>query len=332
MAPMPEYEDDKFEEQSVTELSFVEHLEELRRRIIYVIIFFLAAFCVSFFFAPHIVSILIAPLKVATSSDQATLSLSVRPDGVVVIDNAESTSSPLNQPKTTTHPIVPSFVQLRNGANVFLIPSGGKSNQNLFFLSPVEPFFLLVKASLLLALPLTAIVAIHQLWLFIAPGLLPRERRIVKPILLASLILFPLGASFAYAVSHVMLRILLSFSEAIPGLQANIVASSYLSFILTLMLGFGLVFEFPLLLILLSRLGLIDSAFLIQRRKYAILVIAVLAAVLTPSPDALNMILMMLPLIVLYELSIWAIRIIEKASGTPSSLGRLSWGSEKESD
>ncbi len=295
-------------------LTFTEHLEELRRRILTTLLFFAVCLIAGFFVAPQVIGVLIAPLTHLKTQevDEPSLVLDVGADGKIRL-SAESlervSSSTLTQGHQSIHTIV-----LRAGDKELVYTAPTRSQTSLFFLSPVEPFSLLVKGALFVAALLSIPMAVYQLWLFISPGLLARERRIVRPILISSLLLFPLGAAFAYAVSHVMLKVLLGFGSFIPGLQPNIVASHYLSFILTLMLGFGLVFEFPLLLILLARLGLVSSRLLAERRKYAILVIAIIAAAVTPTPDALNMVIMMAPLIILYELSIWAIRLSEPSS------------------
>lgn len=309
---------DELRDEEPKVLSFTEHLEELRWRILKSLGFFVTAFVVSFFFAPRVISILIAPLtriEVPRESDEV-LHLEIRPDATVAVralshqDIPVSSSLASHKPSPTIRAIV-----IHDGQGQRWVPIGAKSRSSLYYLSPIEPFTLLVKGALLLSALLAIPMAIYQVWQFVAPGLLPNEKRVILPVILASLILFPLGASFAYVVSHTMLRILLSFSDYIPGLEANIVASHYLNFMLTLMLGFGLVFEFPLVLILLARLGVIDAQFLAQRRKYAILVIAVLAAVVTPTPDALNMLVMMAPLVVLYEVSIWIIRFVQPRRG-----------------
>lgn len=305
-----------------SKLSFIEHLEELRRRILLTLAFFFLSFFAAFFVSPKVIEILIAPLIQIQppTIPEEVLRLHLAPDGTLRL---AGTSADTLMSKLETMPKKLRSLSIRIGDREYHYAIGGKPQTALFFLSPLEPFTLLVKGAFLVSLVVAVPFAVYQLWLFIAPGLLPRERRIVKPILLASLLLFPLGAGFAYGVSHIMLKILLGFSEYIPGLQPNLVASHYLSFILTLMLGMGLVFEFPLVLILLARLGLVTSQFLAVRRKYAVLVIAVVAAAVTPTPDALNMLVMMAPLLILYELSIWAIRLIEPKSLRAEALATI---------
>jgi sec-independent protein translocase protein TatC len=166
---------------------------------------------------------------------------------------------------------------------------------------------LLLKTGAILALILTIPMAAYQGWLFVAPGLLSQERRVLAWTLAALVVLFPLGASFAYAMSRIMLTVLIGFSATIPGLEPSLVAGKGISFILTMMVAFGLVFEFPLILVLLSRLGVIDGEFLVRWRRTAIVLLSILAAVATPSPDPFSMLAMFIPLVLLYELSVFAI-------------------------
>jgi Tat protein translocase TatC len=194
-----------------------------------------------------------------------------------------------------------------DGSDPVSLPGPATRSGSLFFLSPLEPFMLLLKTGAILALILTIPMAAYQAWLFVAPGLLSHERRVLAWTLAALVILFPLGASFAYAISRIMLTVLIGFSAAIPGLEPSLVAGKGISFILTMMVAFGLVFEFPLILVLLSRLGVIDGKFLVRWRRTAIVLLSILAAVATPSPDPFSMLAMFIPLVLLYELSVFAI-------------------------
>lgn len=296
-------------------LTFTEHLEEFRVRIIIVLVCFVIFFVAGFFLAHNVLGWMIAPLThVKQPIHGEVLTLRLRPDGLLALDSPALASPASKDPqavsqvlsKLSTNQLA---IEVTSGTRVLL---GARSSSQLSFLSPVEPFFLLIKGGLFISCIFTIPLAFYQLWLFVAPGLTRKERRAAKPILLSSFLLFPIGALFAYFVSHVALQVLIGFSDNIPGLQPNIVASEYFSFMLKLMLVFGVVFEFPLVLVLLSRMGIINSAFLVQRRRYAILIIAVLAAIFTP-PDPFSMIVTILPMIILFEISIWAIRALERA-------------------
>lgn len=300
-------------------LSFTEHLEELRVRLIICITFFVVVFFAGFFVANHVIGFLIRPLaSIAETPGVAMLTLQLSPDGTLRLAGVTegATTQTLEQVAGVAHDRI--AIKLPNGREVLV---GQRTRSSLHFLSPIEPFFLLVKGALLISSILAIPLFVYQMYLFIAPGLTRRERRVVKPILVSSMFLFPLGAAFAYWISHLALKVLIGFSDQIPGLQPNIVASAYLGFIMKLMLVMGVVFEFPLVLVLLSRIGIIDSHFLVKRRKYAILIISVLAAIFTP-PDPLSMLVSIVPLIVLYELSIWAIRAMEKAEQGPPALSQ----------
>jgi sec-independent protein translocase protein TatC len=292
-------------------LSFTEHLEELRVRLIICIVVFFILFMAGFSVANHVIGFLIKPLaRVGEAPGTEMLTLQLGDDGTLRIADepgAGITTATIERLSGVAHDRI--AIRLPQGKEITV---GHPTRSSLHFLSPVEPFFLLLKGALLISSILAIPLFIYQMYLFIAPGLTRRERRIVKPILVSSMFLFPLGAAFAYWIAHLALHVLIGFSDKIPGLQPNIVASAYLGFIMKLMLVMGVVFEFPLVLVLLSRIGIVDSTFLVAKRRYAILIISVLAAIFTP-PDPLSMIASILPLILLYELSIWAIRAMERA-------------------
>ena len=294
-------------------LTFTEHLDELRVRLIICIVFFVVTFFAGFFVAHHVLGWLIAPLThVGDPGHAATLTFKLTPEGTLrvapsLLADLVSTAPEARKRMAAISP-QRIAIEIPGGDSVIV---GQKSRTSLHFLSPLEPFFLLLKGGLLISCVFSVPLAIYQLWLFTAPGLKRRERRVVKPILLSSFVLFPLGAAFAYLIAHLALKVLLSFSDQIPGLQPNIVASEYLGFLMTLMLAFGIVFEFPLVLVLLSRIGIVNSAMLVKYRRMAILVIAVAAAIFTP-PDPFSMIVTILPMVLLFEASIWAIRVFER--------------------
>lgn len=306
-------------------LTFTDHLQELRVRIIICVAWFFIAFLGSFFVAPQTVSFLMQPL-ISLPRDQShgilTLYLAASgevkgwaiapptdPDGTATLDlqttfSAATTTSLASLARDSFRIVVDGAPQP--------IEIGPKTQAHLTYLTPLEPFFLWIQGALLLSSVLTIPMLVWQFWLFLSPGLLRSERGIVGPLLGASILLFPMGAGFAYAISKIVLQALLSFGDRIPFLEPNLVASRYLSFILLMMFMFGLVFEFPLVLILLSRLGVVNSDTLTRHRRIAIVVMAVIAAVATPSPDPFSMIIMLIPLLVLYEGSVWAIKAMER--------------------
>ncbi len=176
--------------------------------------------------------------------------------------------------------------------------------KQLVFLSPAEGFMVTLKVSLFGGLVLALPVVFYQLWQFVAPGLLEKERRYVPLVVLLSTFSFVLGAAFAYLVIvPLALRFFLGFES--PTLVATIRVNEYLAFVTNMMLAAGIVFEMPLLGFFLGRIGVLTPRFLRAKRPYAVVAILTIAAILTP-PDVLSQILLAAPMLILYEVSIWA--------------------------
>jgi len=173
----------------------------------------------------------------------------------------------------------------------------------LITLSPTEPLFILIKISVVFGFILSSPLIFYQLWKFVEPALYPNEKRMVIPITLFSLILFILGASFAYfLVMPIALKFLIGIGfsqlQATPFLSVNL----YISFLLKMIIGFGIAFQLPIVLFLLQRVGLVTDAQLKSFRKYFIVLSFVVGAFI--APDATTQVLMAIPLILLYEISL----------------------------
>jgi sec-independent protein translocase protein TatC len=181
-------------------------------------------------------------------------------------------------------------------------PYAGK----LQFDTLTDPFFTHIKASLFAAIFLTFPISLSQLWLFVGPGLYRREKRVMWPFLLLSFPLFVGGGLFCYyIVFPYAVEFLIGFDKTlVPSLRIG----DYLSFTLRLTFVFGLVFELPLISLLLTRMGMLTPEFLRKNRRYALVIVFVVAAILTP-PDAFTQVLLALPLLVLYEISILVSRL-----------------------
>ena len=176
----------------------------------------------------------------------------------------------------------------------------------LIFLSPPEAFFTALKVSLFAGIILAIPFILYQVWRFVEPGLYEHEKKFILPFIFFSSFFFLIGASFSYfIILPFALRFLLGFMNDI--LTPQITVGSYISFIIQMILAFGFVFLLPVVVWLLSKLDVINYRWLEKNRKYAILVIFILAAVLTP-PDVFSQVMMGLPLIVLYEMSIFVAR------------------------
>ena len=189
---------------------------------------------------------------------------------------------------------------------ILKLPSAGSIDQLVFF-SPTEAFSTYLKISFFSALVMACPVLLYQLWAFISPAFGKDARAQGTAFLGLSIAAFIAGISFGYFVLlPAAIKFLIGFSQGV--LVPMISVGEYISFVTGLLLGCGLVFEMPVLSFLLARLGVLDYRVLRRSWKYALVVIFLVAAIVTPTPDAFNMCLMALPMLVLYELSIWGVK------------------------
>jgi sec-independent protein translocase protein TatC len=197
---------------------------------------------------------------------------------------------------------------MRDHPGVALDP---KDPCKVVFLSITEPFITKIKVVGFLGLVLALPVVLFQLWRFITPGLTERERRYAIPFVIASLVLFALGGLMAYITLPKGLNFLLGFAGT-SDIKFVMSTGKYLGFVMLILLAFGAAFEFPLILISLTLVGVLSSRKLRDWRRYALVLIAVIAAVITPSQDWFTMTALMVPLLIFYELSILVARILKK--------------------
>ncbi len=178
----------------------------------------------------------------------------------------------------------------------------------LNYSAPLEPFFIQCKISMLAGFILVLPVVFHQLWQFIAPGLTRKERQMVVPFVTAASLTFCVGALFFLVVIWpVIINFSLSYETA--GLQSWFNISAYINFCLRLILIFGLIFELPILTLILSRFGLVSYQLLASKRKYALLASSIVAAF---HADLITMFVIMIPMYLMYEISIWTALIFGK--------------------
>jgi sec-independent protein translocase protein TatC len=184
-------------------------------------------------------------------------------------------------------------------------------NSYLVYTGLTEAFFTYMKVAFFASLIITSPFILYQIWKFIVPGLLPKERKYVVPFVISSSLLFITGVLFGYFVAlPPAFKFFVSFNNQY--LQAMLSFKDYLSLFVTFLLGFGVSFELPIFMFFLAKLGIVNAKMLSKQRRYAILVIFVVAAILTPSPDALSQVLMAIPLMFLYEVSIFVVKFAEK--------------------
>jgi sec-independent protein translocase protein TatC len=184
-------------------------------------------------------------------------------------------------------------------------------NSYLIYTGLTEAFFVYMKLAFFASLIITCPFIIYQIWKFISPALHSTEKKYVLPFVLFSTLLFISGVLFGYFIAlPPAFEFFVSFNNQY--LQSMISFSDYISLFVTFLLGFGLSFELPVFMFFLAKLGIVNSQMLSKQRKYAILVIFIVAAILTPSPDALSQILMAIPLMFLYEVSIFITKFAGK--------------------
>ena len=224
-------------------MSFLDHLEELRRRIIRALIAITVMFLVCWAFVEEIFIIASRPIMAALE---------------------------------------------------------GNSMETMIFTNPTQPFNLYLKVAFLAALFLASPFILAQVWLFIAPGLYKHERRYAIPFILSTSILAMVGGVFGYFIAFPFaLEFLVNWGER-AGLEAMIDATQYFNLFLTIEVGLGIVFQIPPIIFVLSRIGLVTPGFLIRNTKYAVLLSFIVAAVITPTADIPNMMIMAGPMILLY--------------------------------
>lgn len=236
------------------------HLIELRRRLIYCLLFFSVVFAACYWYSEHIYGFLLRPLTNAFGAE-------------------------------------------------------GIDHRRIIYTGLHEAFFTYMKLAFFSALFFSLPVVLIQIWRFLAPGLYKHEKRAFVPLLVATPVLFFLGSAMAYyLVMPMAWEFFLGFesnkAETGVAIQLEARVSEYLALVIKLIIAFGLCFELPVLLMVLARIGVVTTTLLKEYRRHAIVVIFILAAVLTP-PDLISQIVLGVPLVLLYELSIWLIHLTQ---------------------
>ena len=181
----------------------------------------------------------------------------------------------------------------------------------LGYLDPTTPFFITLKLAVIVGLILASPVIVYHVWAFLSPALMPSEKRAIIPSLYMGLVLFAAGVTMAYfLVVPMTLRFTMSFQT--ESLEPMITIDKHMGFMIRLLLAFGIVFELPVVILILSVLGVVTPEFLADKRRYAIAAIAILSAVLTPGDVITVTVLMMVPLMALYEFSIMLSRVVAR--------------------
>jgi sec-independent protein translocase protein TatC len=247
MADEPEHEQD-------VHMTFFEHLEELRARLIRSLIPFLPAFVLGWIFREEVFSLLVIPLQ------KAWLSM-------------------------------------------------GMGTPKLHFASPVDPMVVYLKQSAIVAFLVSSPWLFYQAWAFISPGLYAREKRYILPFVFASTICFTMGGLFGwFYIFPPTFETLMDFSGKLPGgvveIEPTLMMSEYVTFIAQMLLVFGVTFEVPVVITFLSLAGIVSAKQLVKFGRWWLVVSSLLAAILTPTQDALSMLLLLVPLVALYYVAV----------------------------
>jgi sec-independent protein translocase protein TatC len=181
------------------------------------------------------------------------------------------------------------------------------TDKPLVFTGLGDAFFIYLKIAIVFGVIVAMPVILYELWAFVSPGLTPRERKLARPWVPLALAFFVLGVVVAYLILPYASAFLLGYQS--KDLQALITAEAYFGFVTMLFLVFGIAMEFPIVLVLLSKVGIVSSKALSARRRPAILVIAIIAAVATPGGDPISPVILGVTMYALFELSIWLIRV-----------------------
>lgn len=183
-----------------------------------------------------------------------------------------------------------------------------RPGEKLVFLGLADPFLLYFKVAALAALFLAAPFLLYQLWGFVAPGLYRKEKLYLAPFLLFGTLFFLGGGAFAYYVAFPMAAdFLLKMGE---GFEMQLAVERYFSFLMTMILGLGMMFELPIVILVLSALGVVTPGFLLRHFRWAVLIIFVISAIITPTPDIVNLCIFAVPALLLYLLGIAAAYLV----------------------
>jgi len=178
-------------------------------------------------------------------------------------------------------------------------------DESLYYTSPAGYVSMVINLGLYIGVALAMPFVLYQIWLFVAPGLFKHERKAVAGFIISSMFLFICGIVFGYYVMLPQtLKFLISFATGGP-IKPLISINEYFDLTLLVLLGLGLIFETPVLIFILSLFGIVTPKFLLKNFRYALVVITIVAAVVTPSPDATTMLIFMVPMILLYFIGVW---------------------------
>src|SRR5262249_40237980 len=336
---------DEIDEQEGLQMSFLDHLDELRKRLIYAVLSIAVAFAVCFLFSEYIFNFLKVPVVAQLQKQRRLVQAShgrYSPDQVkegeqIQYTFTEETSvngvkiplgttiwvkgvqkdgkpalvlaAPWSVAKTKLPADTPLNQILQEGESKLYFDD---ENSQLVLRGVTSSFMIYVQVALYAGIALAIPFLFYQIWAFVSPGLYKHEKKYITPVLTMGTGLFILGATFAYKIAFPAAADYLLGLAVEGGFRTLLDAEDYLNLIIIIMIGLGIVFQIPTISFVLGRIGLLTPRLMLKTWRYAIVIIAILAAVLTPTADAFNMMVFALPMVALYFISIGIVWIFGK--------------------
>jgi sec-independent protein translocase protein TatC len=335
----------KLEEQDGLQMSFLDHLDELRSRLIYSVAAIAIAFAICFYFSGRIYNFLAGPVKEQLQKASrkqkgaiGQINFNQLSEGEVVdycfpqetvINGARiaiGVTVPVkkitkdNEPRLVlARPLIVGGQPIAPDTSINDILKQGESRiiyddvtDKLMVSSLTSPFMIYIQVALYAAIAFAIPFLLYQVWAFISPGLYKREKGYVVPALVMSTVFFALGATFAYKIAFPTACDFLLGWAAEGGFSTLLNAEEYLNLIIMIMFGLGLVFQIPTIAYILGRIGLLTPRIMLKYWRQAMVVIAIVSAVLTPTTDYVNMLVFAAPMVALYFLSVGIVWIFGK--------------------
>ena len=339
------------EQEEGLQMSFLDHLDELRKRLIYSAIGVSVAFALCFALSDRIFNFLAVPVKAEArkarlAREAKLLGKNTREEFVKTLNDGDIVRytcvldsyfagskvpagttinvkinkkndrfvASLAEPWILGKTAIAADTEVPEVLGEAAMPPGFDTRDELVINRVAGGFSLYMQVAMYAAIAFAIPFLLYQIWAFVAPGLYHHEKKYIFPVMFAGTILFVIGAAFAYLIAFPSAcNFLLGWQE---GFQTLLTAEDYLDLILLMMLGFGAVFQIPTITFILGRIGLVTASGLLRYWRHAIVVILIIAAVVTPTPDPVNMMIMATPMLVLYFLSVGVVWLFGKPRKT----------------
>lgn len=337
------------------QMSFLDHLDELRVRIIRSVITIAIAFALCFAFAERIYHFLEVPVKQQLRKARIQLQKGLTPitlaqvkegDALIYTFTQETAIGGIRIQQGTTVPVKATQINgqlalvlerpwmagnavLEAGKPITTILKEGETanvfgeDDKLVLRGVTSAFMLYVQVALYTGIAFAIPFLLYQVWAFISPGLYQHEKKYITPVMTMATVFFIMGATFAYKIAFPAACEYLLTWQTEGGFRTLLDAEDYFGLIIMIMLGLGIVFQIPTIAFLLGRIGLVTAGMMLRVWRYAIVSIAIIAAVLTPTPDYFNMLVFMGPMLALYFISVGIVWVFGKPRRSDAEVAAL---------